>query len=71
MEWAKQTYNAQYEKWVPWLEDKYLAWFGENKSSYVAKGTSFSHISCSVYPVIGIPCPHDFFAATFLLTPSR
>jgi hypothetical protein len=39
MEWAKQTYNTQYEKWVPWLEDKYLAWFGENKSSYVAKGT--------------------------------
>ena len=23
---------------VPWLEDKYLAWFGENKTSYTAKG---------------------------------
>ena len=22
---------------VPWLEDKYLAWFGENKTSYMAK----------------------------------
>ena len=40
MEWAKKTYNKQYEIWVPWLEDKYLAWFGENKSSYVAKGLS-------------------------------
>ena len=41
MEWVKQTYNKQYENWVPWLEDKYLAWFGENKTSYVAKGMSF------------------------------
>lgn len=40
MEWVKQTYNKQYENWVPWLEDKYLAWFGENKTSYVAKGMS-------------------------------
>jgi len=37
MEWTKKQYNQQYEKWVPWLEDKYLAWFGENKTSYVAK----------------------------------
>ncbi|ERF74402.1 hypothetical protein EPUS_06580 [Endocarpon pusillum Z07020] len=37
MEWVKNTYNEQYENWVPWLEDKYLAWFGENKSSYFAK----------------------------------
>ena len=22
---------------MPWLEDKYLAWFGENKTSYTAK----------------------------------
>ncbi|KKY28819.1 hypothetical protein UCRPC4_g00380 [Phaeomoniella chlamydospora] len=29
MEWSKKTYNNQYEKWVPWLEDKYLAWFGD------------------------------------------
>jgi hypothetical protein len=38
MEWMKQQYNKQYENWVPWLEDKYLAWFGENKSSYIVKG---------------------------------
>jgi hypothetical protein len=43
MEWARQTYNKQYENWVPWAEDKYLAWFGENKTSYVAKGRSWLH----------------------------
>jgi len=39
-EWAKSYYNDQYEKWMPWIEDKYLAWFGkDNKASYVAKDT--------------------------------
>lgn len=38
MEWTKKQYNAQYESWMPWVEDKYLAWFGENKTSYIAKG---------------------------------
>ena len=34
------TYNKQYENWMPWIEDKYLGWFGkDNKASYVAKGT--------------------------------
>ncbi|KAF7559183.1 hypothetical protein G7046_g4980 [Stylonectria norvegica] len=38
MEWTKQTYNSQYEKWVPWLEDQYLRWFTkDNKASYTAK----------------------------------
>jgi len=23
---------------MPWVEDKFLGWFGENKASYVAKG---------------------------------
>jgi hypothetical protein len=35
---GKQWYNNQYESWVPWLEDKFLGWKGENKTSYVAKG---------------------------------
>ncbi|KAH8169248.1 isoleucyl-tRNA synthetase [Sarocladium implicatum] len=36
--WSKQTYNQQYEKWVPWLEDQYLRWFTkDNKTSYTAK----------------------------------
>ena len=38
-EWVKSGYNEQYEKWMPWIEDKYLAWFGkDNKASYVTKG---------------------------------
>lgn len=37
-EWAKKTYNSYYNEYMPWIEDKYLAWFGENKSSYTTKG---------------------------------
>ncbi|KAG5656672.1 hypothetical protein KAF25_010225 [Fusarium avenaceum] len=38
MEWTKATYNDQYEKWVPWLEDTYLRWFTkDNKASYATK----------------------------------
>jgi hypothetical protein len=40
MESAKNYYNKQYENWVPWVEDKVLGWWGDNKTSYVAKGTS-------------------------------
>ncbi|GJP88330.1 hypothetical protein CBS115989_7136 [Aspergillus niger] len=38
-EWVKEAYNEQYEKWMPWLEDQYLKWFGkgDNKASYVTK----------------------------------
>ncbi|KAL6237270.1 hypothetical protein BDW75DRAFT_89703 [Aspergillus navahoensis] len=38
-EWVKEAYAEQYEKWMPWLEDQYLKWFGrgDNKASYVAK----------------------------------
>ncbi|KAK7423847.1 hypothetical protein QQZ08_008891 [Neonectria magnoliae] len=40
MEWAKKTYNQQYENWVPWLEDVYLRWFTkDNKASYATKDT--------------------------------
>ncbi|ETI25417.1 hypothetical protein G647_02190 [Cladophialophora carrionii CBS 160.54] len=35
---TKQWYNKQYESWMPWVEDKVLGWFGQNKTSYVAKG---------------------------------
>jgi len=38
MEWTKKTYNEQYEKWVPWLEDLYLYYFTkDNKASYTAR----------------------------------
>lgn len=37
-EWVKDAYNNQYEHWMPWIEDKYLAWFGtDNKASYATK----------------------------------
>ena len=43
-EWVKDAYNNQYENWMPWIEDKYLAWFGtDNKASYATKGTPRSH----------------------------
>ncbi|KAL9018215.1 MAG: hypothetical protein Q9185_004488 [Variospora sp. 1 TL-2023] len=39
-EWVKDAYNNQYENWMPWIEDKYLAWFGtDNKASYATKDT--------------------------------
>jgi len=40
-EWAKEAYNNQDEKWMPWIEDQYLYWFGkgDNKASYVTKDT--------------------------------
>jgi len=38
MESTKYYYNQQYERWMPWIEDKYLAWFGtDNKASYATK----------------------------------
>ena len=40
MEWSKKTYDEQYEKWVPWIEDLYLRWFTkDNKASYATRDT--------------------------------
>jgi len=40
MEWSKKTYNEQYEKWVPWVEDLYLRYFTkDNKTSYATRDT--------------------------------
>lgn len=45
-EWVKDAYNNQYENWMPWIEDKYLAWFGtDNKASYATKGILLSPVS--------------------------
>ena len=42
-EWVKAGYANQYNKWMPWIEDKYLQWFGsDNKASYATKGKPFS-----------------------------
>ena len=39
-EWVKEVYAYQYERWMPWIEDQYLKWFGkDNKASYATKGT--------------------------------
>ncbi|KAE8443503.1 hypothetical protein EG329_001815 [Mollisiaceae sp. DMI_Dod_QoI] len=40
-EWVKEAYNNQYERWMPWIEDQYLKWFGkgDNKASYMTKDT--------------------------------
>lgn len=53
MEWTKEQYNKQYEKWVPWLEDMYLKLFTkDNKASYATKG--------ELVPS-SLPFPHLFF----------
>ncbi|KAJ7743873.1 hypothetical protein B0H16DRAFT_1322531 [Mycena metata] len=37
-EWAKDKYNAQYEAWMPWIEDTFLRYFTkDNKASHVTK----------------------------------
>ena len=52
MEWTKKTYNEQYEKWVPWLEDLYLRYFTkDNKASYATRG---EFLNLSLPPP---PCP--------------
>ncbi|KAL4802126.1 hypothetical protein BDV18DRAFT_147555 [Aspergillus unguis] len=40
-QWVQEAYTEQYEKWMPWLEDQYLKWFGkgDNKASYATKDT--------------------------------
>ncbi|KAL8829668.1 MAG: hypothetical protein Q9191_001877 [Dirinaria sp. TL-2023a] len=35
--WYSRKYEEYYTAYVPWLEDKVLAWFGENKTSYTTK----------------------------------
>lgn len=38
-EWVTEAYNNQWNSWMPWVEDKYLQWFGkDNKASYATKG---------------------------------
>ena len=37
-EWTKKKYNEAYTEYMPWIEDKVLGYWGENKTSYTAKG---------------------------------
>jgi hypothetical protein len=50
-EWLKENYNYQYERWMPWIEDQYLRWFGkgDNKASYATKGFSPCTSACEVF----------------------
>lgn len=44
-EWAKKKYNDAYTEYMPWIEDKVLGYWGENKTSYTAKGNPYpSHL---------------------------
>ena len=47
-EWAKKKYNDTYTEYMPWIEDKVLGYWGENKTSYTAKGTH--HLSLPFPP---------------------
>jgi len=42
-EWGGRHYTQQKESWMPWIEDKYLAWFTkDNKASYATKGKMYN-----------------------------
>lgn len=66
-EWTKKKYDEYYNAYVPWLEDKYLAWFGENKTSYTAKGKR------PLSPLLYLPPPlfriNSPYLPTFFSTP--
>jgi hypothetical protein len=38
MEWARKKSNEYYDSTWRWIEDTYLAYFGENRTSYGVKG---------------------------------
>lgn len=52
-DYGKQVYNAQYERWMPWIEDMYLRWFTkDNKASYATKGMFIStHLPPPLLPM--------------------
>jgi hypothetical protein len=48
---AGEYYNRQYDSWMPWIEDKYLAWFTkDNKASYATKRMSLLSFLRPHYP---------------------
>jgi len=54
MEWSRKKYNEYYESYVPWLEDKFLGWYGENKASYTAKENMKTHALPDQGPTSGV-----------------
>jgi hypothetical protein len=54
---AGEYYNRQYDSWMPWIEDKYLAWFTkDNKASYATKRMSL----LSLFSVLPTPQPTTY-----------
>lgn len=47
MDWAKQKCSSYYDSSWRWIEDTYLSYFGENRTSYGIKGNSFSKFFAS------------------------
>jgi len=43
-DWTKKKYNEYYTSYMPWIEDKVLGHWGENKTSYTVKGILPSNI---------------------------
>lgn len=62
-DWTKKKYDEYYNSYVPWLEDKYLAWFGENKTSYATKGIHLlnppfrAHLHQNIVLICTFPLP--------------
>jgi hypothetical protein len=44
----KSATSSYYNSAMRWIEDTYLAWFGENRTSYGVKGTPFPKISLGI-----------------------
>lgn len=58
-EWTKKKYNDAYTEYMPWIEDKVLGYWGENKTSYTAKGTlPFLHPSKPFLQPLPTPILH-------------
>ena len=55
-DWTKKKYNEYYTSYMPWIEDKVLGYWGENKTSYTAKGT-FIFTILSSFPLISHSYP--------------
>ncbi len=59
-EWTKKKYNEAYTEYMPWIEDKVLGYWGENKTSYTAKGTFPLPLPSLPLPSPPLPHPTSF-----------